>query len=40
MATNQTAFEVKLLDQVTHQMVYGGVTFESQAFVYNSSFGS
>ena len=40
MATNQTAFEVKLLDQVTHQIVHSGVTFESQVLVYNSSFGS
>ena len=40
MATNQTAFEVKLLDQVTYQIVHGGVTFESQALVYTSSFGS
>ena len=40
MATNQTAFEVKLLDQVTHQIVHSGVTFESQALVYNLSFGS
>ena len=40
MATNQTAFEVKLLDQVTHQIVHSGVTFESQALVYNASFAS
>lgn len=40
MATNQTAFKVKLLDQVTHQIVHSGVTFESQALVYNASFAS
>ena len=40
MATNQTVFEVKLLDQVTHQIVHGGVIFESRALVYNLSFGS
>lgn len=38
--TSQTVFEVKFLDQVTHQIVHAGVTFESQALVYNSSFGS
>ena len=40
MTTTQTVFEVKLLEQVTHQIVHAGVTFESQALVYNSSFGS
>ena len=37
MTTTQTVFEVKLLEQVTHQIVHAGVTFESQAL---SSFGS
>ena len=40
LATNQTGFEIKLLNQVTHQIVHSGVTFESQALFYNSSFGS
>ena len=40
MTTNQTAFEVQLLNQVTHQIVHSGVTFESQVLVYNASFGS
>ena len=37
--SSQTVFEVKLLEQVTQQMVHAGVTFESQALVYNSCFG-
>ena len=38
--TNQTTIEVKLLEQLTHQIVHSGVTFESQALVYNASFGA
>ena len=37
--SSQTVFEVNLLQQVTHQIVHAGVTFESQALVYNSCFG-
>jgi len=37
--TGQSVFEVRLLEQVTQQIVHAGATFESQASVYSSSFG-
>lgn len=40
LAMSQTGFEVQFLKQLTNQMVHAGVTFESQALVYNDSFGT
>lgn len=37
--TSQTAFEVKLLDEITLQITFAGSTFESQAQVYNTMHG-
>ena len=34
--TSQSIFERKLLDEITHQTVHAGATFESQAIVYNA----
>ena len=34
--TSQSVFERKLLDEITHQIVHAGATFESQAIVYNA----
>ena len=34
--TSQSVFKRKLLDEITHQVVHAGATFESQAIVYNA----
>lgn len=37
--TAMTVFETKLIDSVTQQILHSGVTFESQASVYNALHG-
>lgn len=37
--SSQTVFSTALLEQVTQQLVHASVTFESQADVYNATFG-
>ena len=37
--TSQSVFEQKLLEQITHQIVHAGATFESQTLVYNAMNG-